>query len=288
VCHHCLLFPIFIRYFLHLHFKCYPESPLYPPLPPLPTHSHFLALAVPCTEAYKDCKTKGASLPNDGGLSHLLHMHLETQVLGVLVSSYCYSTYRVADPFSSLGTFTSSSIGGHVFHPIADCEHPLLCLPGTGIASQVTAISGSFQQNLAGICNSGTGSFLSTGSFSSHCFHFIQSKIPCPGSSLTLGQDGSSQSIHKVKIIPNRHTQRPISQMTVDPVKLTVPTNHFMLHGLGWVRTGGRPPHSGVFPSELSSLKQFVSTFPSMDGDDCKFLGLQESCLALSVLVERV
>lgn len=74
----------------------------------------------------------------------------------------------------------------------------------------------------------------------------------------------------------------------IDPVKLTVPTNHFMLHGLGWVRTGGRPPHSGVFPSELSSLKQFVSTFPSMDGDDCKFLGLQESCLALSVLVERV
>jgi hypothetical protein len=41
-----------------------------------------------------------------------------------------------------------------VFHPIADSEHPLLCLPGTGIASQETAISGSFQQNLAGICNS--------------------------------------------------------------------------------------------------------------------------------------
>jgi hypothetical protein len=41
-----------------------------------------------------------------------------------------------------------------VFHPIADCEHPLLCLPGTGIASQETAISGSCQQNVAGICNS--------------------------------------------------------------------------------------------------------------------------------------
>jgi hypothetical protein len=40
-----------------------------------------------------------------------------------------------------------------VFHPIADCEHTLLCLPGTGIASQETAISGSFQQNLAGIYN---------------------------------------------------------------------------------------------------------------------------------------
>ena len=81
-------------------------------------------------------------------------MQLETQALGVLVSSYCCSTYRVADPFSSLGTFSSSSIGGPLFHPIADCEHPLLCLPGTGIASQERAISGSFQQNLAGVCNS--------------------------------------------------------------------------------------------------------------------------------------
>jgi hypothetical protein len=35
-----------------------------------------------------------------------------------------------------------------VFHPIADCEHPLLCLPGTGIASQETAISGSLQVSI--------------------------------------------------------------------------------------------------------------------------------------------
>ena len=81
-------------------------------------------------------------------------MQLETRALGVLVSSYCCSTYRVADLFSSLGAFSSFSIGGPVFHPIADCEHPLLCLLGPGIASQETAISGSFQQNLAGICNS--------------------------------------------------------------------------------------------------------------------------------------
>jgi hypothetical protein len=40
-----------------------------------------------------------------------------------------------------------------VFHPIADCEHPLLCLLGHSIASQETAISGFFQQNLAGVCN---------------------------------------------------------------------------------------------------------------------------------------
>jgi hypothetical protein len=46
------------------------------------------------------------------------------------------SSYRDTNPFSSLGTFSSSSIGGHVFSPIDDCEHPLLYLPGTGIASQ--------------------------------------------------------------------------------------------------------------------------------------------------------
>ena len=41
-----------------------------------------------------------------------------------------------------------------MFHLIDDCEHPLLHLPGTGIASYETAIPGSLQQNLAGICNS--------------------------------------------------------------------------------------------------------------------------------------
>jgi hypothetical protein len=97
---------------------------------------------------------QGASLPNDGRLGHLLiHVQQETRAQGVLVSSYCSSTYRVADPFSSLGTLASSTIGGPVFHPIADCEHPLLCLLGPSTASQETAISASFQQNLAGMCN---------------------------------------------------------------------------------------------------------------------------------------
>jgi hypothetical protein len=40
-----------------------------------------------------------------------------------------------------------------VLHPIADCEHLLMCLLGPGIVSQETAISGSFQQNLASVCN---------------------------------------------------------------------------------------------------------------------------------------
>ena len=40
-----------------------------------------------------------------------------------------------------------------MIHPIADCEHSLLCLLGPSIVSQETAISGSFQQNLASVCN---------------------------------------------------------------------------------------------------------------------------------------
>jgi hypothetical protein len=42
-----------------------------------------------------------------------------------------------------------------VIHSIADCEHPLLCLLGPSIVSKETAISGSFQQNLASVCNGG-------------------------------------------------------------------------------------------------------------------------------------
>jgi hypothetical protein len=72
----------FVRYFLHLHFKCYPESPIYPPLallPNLPTttswswHSPLLGhmlFTIP-----------RASPPIDGRLGHpLLHMQLETQL----------------------------------------------------------------------------------------------------------------------------------------------------------------------------------------------------------------
>jgi hypothetical protein len=40
-----------------------------------------------------------------------------------------------------------------VIHPIADNEHPLLFLLGPGLVSQETATSGSFQQNLASVCN---------------------------------------------------------------------------------------------------------------------------------------
>ena len=72
----------FIRYFLHLHFKCYPKSPLYPPptlltYPLTPTSWSWRS---PVLGHIKFARLdQGASLPNDGQLGHLLlHMQLET------------------------------------------------------------------------------------------------------------------------------------------------------------------------------------------------------------------
>jgi hypothetical protein len=123
------------------------------PPPCSPTHPHLLpGPVIPCTGAYDLPKAKGLS-SHGGQLGHPLpHMQLEAQLWGILVRSYCCSSYRVADPFSYLGAFSSSFIRGPVFHPIDDYEHPHLYLPGPGIASQETAISVSCQQNLAGIC----------------------------------------------------------------------------------------------------------------------------------------
>jgi hypothetical protein len=129
-------------------FPCFlPESPLYTPHPLLPNppnltswpwHSPVLGHVI--------IARPRASPPIDGWLGHpLLHMQLETQPLGggVLVSSYCCSYYRIADTFSSLGTFSSSFIGSHLFHSIDDCEHPLLGL--NACATTALAISTLFK-----------------------------------------------------------------------------------------------------------------------------------------------
>jgi hypothetical protein len=75
-------FFLIIRYLFHLHFKCYHKSPPHPPTrTPQPTHSHCLALAFPCTEAYS-LHDQWAS-HTDGWLGHLLiHTELETWALG--------------------------------------------------------------------------------------------------------------------------------------------------------------------------------------------------------------
>jgi hypothetical protein len=53
----------FIMYFPQLHFQCSPKSSPSPPPTSLPTHSHFLALAFPCTGAYKVCVSNGHLFP---------------------------------------------------------------------------------------------------------------------------------------------------------------------------------------------------------------------------------
>ena len=147
-----LIFSFFLGYFLYIHFKCYPESPLYPPLPCSPTYQCSTPASWPCHSlvlGHRIFTRPRASPPTDGRLSHpQLHMQLESQFCGVLVSSYCWSCYRVADPFTPLVTFSSSFVRGPVFHPIDECDHPLLYLPGTGIASQEMLYQGPVSKTL--------------------------------------------------------------------------------------------------------------------------------------------
>jgi len=95
---YCFYFKIhFIRYFLHLNFKCYPQSPLYPPptmLPNPPTpdswpwHSPVLGHMI--------FARPRASPPIDGWLGHpLLHMQLVTQLCG---GGWWYWLIHTVDP----------------------------------------------------------------------------------------------------------------------------------------------------------------------------------------------
>jgi hypothetical protein len=53
---------------------------------------------------------------------------LSLGALVLLVGSYRCSSYGVVSSFSSLGPFSSSSIGDLVLSPMVDCEHPPLYL----------------------------------------------------------------------------------------------------------------------------------------------------------------
>ena len=144
-------------FFIYI-FSAIPKVPHTLPTPHSPTHPlPLLGPGVPLYWGISILQEQCASLSNDGRPGQfLIQMQLETQVLGtggyrlvnIVVPPIGFQT-----PFSSLGTLSSSSIGGPVIHPLADCEHPFLCLLGPGIVSQETALSGSFQQNLASVCN---------------------------------------------------------------------------------------------------------------------------------------
>jgi hypothetical protein len=130
-----------IRNFPRLHFQCYHKGPPYPPPPiPYPPTPPFWPWHSPVLGHIKFASPMGLSLQWWPTRQSFDTYAAKDKSSRVLVSSYCCSTYRVADPFSSLGNFSSSSIGGRVTHPIADCDHPLLCLLGPGIVSRESYI----------------------------------------------------------------------------------------------------------------------------------------------------
>jgi hypothetical protein len=122
--------------FLVYIFIAIPKVPPYPPTPiPYPPIPPFWPWRSPVLGHIKFASPMGFSLqwwPTRPSFDTYAARDKSSRVL---LSSYCCSTYRVAVPFSSLGNFSSSSIGGRVTHPIADCDHPLLCLLGPGIVS---------------------------------------------------------------------------------------------------------------------------------------------------------
>jgi hypothetical protein len=152
-----------IRYFIYLHFKCYPLSQLTTPQEtsyPPPTlllwgcsHTHPLLSPRPYIPLHWSIKPSRASSPVVAQQDHpLLHVRLEPCVYsllgclvpessGGLIGWYCWSYYPVANPFSSFCPFSNSSIGEAVLSPKISWS-TCLYLSGSGRASQETAISG--------------------------------------------------------------------------------------------------------------------------------------------------
>ena len=109
-----------------------------------------------------------ASAPIDARQCHaLLHTQLEPWVFpfvlfgwqfspwkiggGDLEACCCFSSYEVANPFSSFSPFLKSSVVVSMLSTMVGCEHLPLYLSGSNRASQVTAISGSCQQTILGL-----------------------------------------------------------------------------------------------------------------------------------------
>ena len=150
----CVGFFFLSRYFLHLHFTCYLQSPLLrnpPTSASWPWHSPVLGDMI--------FARPRASPPIDGQLDHpLLHMQLETQVppcvffdwwfiprelWGYWLVHIVVPPIGLQTPSAPWGTFSSSFTGDPVLCLMDDYEHPHLYLSGTGRASQETAMSGS-------------------------------------------------------------------------------------------------------------------------------------------------
>jgi hypothetical protein len=174
---HLTFYSFFMRYFFYLHFKCYAlswfplrKSPICFPLPllsnaPTPTswpwHSHTLGHT-----AFTGLR---AFSPIDDQLGHpLLHIHLEPQVPPYVFFDWWFSPkelwgywlVHIVVPPRGLQTpsvpwvlYLAPSLGALCFIQwMVLSIH--FCICQALLASQETALSGSCQQTLVGICNS--------------------------------------------------------------------------------------------------------------------------------------
>jgi hypothetical protein len=137
--------------------------------PTPPTHSYLPALAFPYTGASnplrpKDCSSHWCPARPSSATYGVRAMGpsmctflLVVQSLGApgVLSSWQYcSPLGAASSLSYFRPFSNSSIRDIMLSPMVVCEVPPLYLPGSGRASQETAISGSCQQALPCIDNS--------------------------------------------------------------------------------------------------------------------------------------
>ena len=82
----------------------------------------------------------------------MIHMQLDSRAPGYWLVHNVVASIGLQVPLAPWVLSLAPPLGA-LIHPIADCEHPLLCLLGPGIVSQERALSRSFQQNLAGVYN---------------------------------------------------------------------------------------------------------------------------------------
>jgi hypothetical protein len=130
-----------------------PKSPIPSPCPaPQPTHSRFLALAFPCTGAYDLHKTKGLS-------SHWWPARPSSATYATRDSSVGYWLVHIVDPPIGIPTPLAPWLLS-LAPSLGDCVPSNRWLwASTSVfarhqhsLTRERAVSGSYQQNLVGIC----------------------------------------------------------------------------------------------------------------------------------------
>ena len=78
----------------------------------------------------------------------MIYMQLKTRAPGYWLVHIVVPPIGLQFPLAPWVISLAPPLGAVVTHPIADCDHPLLCLLGPGIVSQERAITGPFSEIL--------------------------------------------------------------------------------------------------------------------------------------------